>query len=123
MHMSAYEALLEATIQHLETLKSRGIRHVSVSQEALKSLSLPARPTPDARRRMPETTPKIVTAPTTSTASSICTSGPSASNSEKNAAFMALRDRALACVKCAHLASSRKNVVFGVGNIDADVMF
>jgi DNA polymerase len=27
------------------------------------------------------------------------------------------------CVKCAHLAASRKNVVFGVGDINADLMF
>ena len=42
---------------------------------------------------------------------------------EKAAAFAALRERALACVKCPHLASSRKNVVFGVGSIDAQLMF
>src|SRR5262249_55940583 len=41
----------------------------------------------------------------------------------KAAAFAELRERALACVKCAHLASSRKNVVFGVGSIDAKLMF
>ena len=41
----------------------------------------------------------------------------------KAAAFAELRARALACVKCPNLASSRKNVVFGVGNIDAPVMF
>jgi len=29
----------------------------------------------------------------------------------------------MVCVKCANLASSRKNVVFGVGNIDAQLMF
>ncbi len=29
----------------------------------------------------------------------------------------------MACVKCTHLANSRKNVVFGVGNIDATLMF
>ena len=29
----------------------------------------------------------------------------------------------LACVKCGHLVAARKNVVFGVGNIDADLMF
>jgi DNA polymerase len=29
----------------------------------------------------------------------------------------------MACVKCPNLASSRKNVVFGVGNIDATLMF
>jgi DNA polymerase len=42
---------------------------------------------------------------------------------DKVAAFAALRERALACVKCAHLASSRKTVVFGVGSIDAQLMF
>jgi DNA polymerase len=41
----------------------------------------------------------------------------------KTAAFADLRQRAGACVKCAHLASSRKNVVFGVGSIDAQLMF
>jgi DNA polymerase len=41
----------------------------------------------------------------------------------KAAAFAELRERAMACVKCPHLASSRKNVVFGVGNINADLMF
>jgi len=41
----------------------------------------------------------------------------------KAAAFAALHERALACVKCPHLASSRKNVAFGVGSIDAQLMF
>ena len=45
------------------------------------------------------------------------------SQTEKSAAFAALRERALVCVKCPHLASSRKNVVFGVGDIDAHLMF
>jgi len=44
-------------------------------------------------------------------------------SSDKAAAFAALRQRALACVNCAHLVSSRKNVVFGVGSIDAQLMF
>lgn len=41
----------------------------------------------------------------------------------KAAAFAALRERVLQCVKCPHLAASRKNVVFGVGNIHAELMF
>jgi DNA polymerase len=45
------------------------------------------------------------------------------SSPKKAAAFTALRERALACVKCPHLASSRTTVVFGVGNIDAQLMF
>jgi hypothetical protein len=34
-----------------------------------------------------------------------------------------LRDAALVCVKCPHLARSRTQVVFGVGNINAELMF
>ena len=34
-----------------------------------------------------------------------------------------LRARALECMKCPHLARTRTNVVFGVGNIDAELMF
>ena len=45
------------------------------------------------------------------------------SPAEKSAAMTSLRKQALACVQCAHLASSRRNVVFGVGNIHADLMF
>jgi uracil-DNA glycosylase len=41
----------------------------------------------------------------------------------KTAAFADLRQRAMACAKCPHLASSRKNVVFGVGSTDAELMF
>ena len=35
----------------------------------------------------------------------------------------ALRERALACVKCPHLVKSRRTVVFGVGDIHARLMF
>jgi DNA polymerase len=48
---------------------------------------------------------------------------PALSPEAKAAAFAELRQRAMACVKCAHLAASRKNVVFGVGAIDAQLMF
>ncbi len=34
-----------------------------------------------------------------------------------------LRERVLPCVKCPHLARARKNVVFGVGNPEAALMF
>jgi len=34
-----------------------------------------------------------------------------------------IRERVCACKKCAHLASSRTQTVFGVGNPDADLMF
>ncbi len=41
----------------------------------------------------------------------------------KAQAMAELRQRALVCVKCPHLAAARKNVVFGVGDINAQLMF
>jgi DNA polymerase len=41
----------------------------------------------------------------------------------KQAAMAELRTRALVCEKCPHLAASRKNVVFGVGDIHSPLMF
>ncbi|MGA2028480.1 MAG: hypothetical protein ABSG87_00190, partial [Verrucomicrobiota bacterium] len=38
---SAYHQLLDATIQHLEDLKSRGVQHIVVSPQTLRELSQP----------------------------------------------------------------------------------
>jgi uracil-DNA glycosylase len=114
-----YDQLLGATIQHLESLKARGVRFVSVSPESLSALSRPparlnpvavpaSAPAPRAPRPI-ETLPAPI---------------PSASaDPAKVAAFAELRARAMVCVKCPNLAASRKNVVFGVGSIDAGLMF
>jgi len=37
--------------------------------------------------------------------------------------MVTLQARALVCEKCEHLVRSRTQVVFGVGNINAEVMF
>lgn len=37
--------------------------------------------------------------------------------------LMALREKVLVCIKCAHLAEFRHSVVFGVGNPSAELMF
>jgi len=142
-----YEQLLDATIQHLEELKAGGVRHAAVSPETLRALSQPAprpaAPPPQFRSGRPvlrsrtaeggrEEAPfskSEIQNPKSGTETSLLASVPAANLSvalpslEKAAAFAALRERALACVKCAHLAASRKNVVFGVGSIDAPLMF
>src|SRR5262245_66014787 len=41
----------------------------------------------------------------------------------KGELLASVRDRVSACTKCAHLACSRTQTVFGVGNPDADLMF
>jgi DNA polymerase len=48
---------------------------------------------------------------------------PPLSRTAKEAAMAELRPRVLSCVKCPNLASSRKNVVFGVGDIHSPLMF
>jgi DNA polymerase len=46
-----------------------------------------------------------------------------ASPPDKAARLASLQDRVAICVKCPHLARSRTQTVFGVGNPDAQVMF
>jgi uracil-DNA glycosylase family 4 len=143
-----YHQLLDATIQHLGELKARGVRFVPVSRETLalfdrRAQGLPAkRPVapPDAAPRPPaKPAPKPVAPPPrpverpplAGQAPSLSLPGetpavatsPGLSPEAKTAAFADLRRRAMACVKCPHLASSRKNVVFGVGSLDAQLMF
>lgn len=139
---SAYDQLLDATIRHLENLQSRGTRHVAVSAETLRALALPpattigSQPSAVSRQRTtvpapaPRATPPtpIVSMPPIRTATPVAATPrvmatPTTSDPAKAAAFVELRTRVLACVKCPNLASSRKSVVFGVGNIDSPLMF
>jgi DNA polymerase len=137
---AAYNELLDATIQHLEDLKSRGVRHLAVAPETLRALAQPAprraAPPPElrsSRREEAQTFQPTAAKPPTQNVQSLLTSAAANAGSSvvaapfsseaKASVFAALRERALACVKCPHLASSRKNVVFGVGSIDAQLMF
>ena len=135
--MAAYHELLDATIQHLEGLKARGVRHVTIAPETLRSLALPsavrkpeaggARPEMEFQKPAPTSKPESATLgspmiPVASAPAQPATSHPQ-SATDKATAFAALRERALVCIKCPNLATSRKNVVFGVGSIDAQLMF
>ena len=111
----AYTQLLDATISHLESLKSRGTRFVTVSPENLAALAR----TP--RRAAVATAAPIISSSPSSSSSPVTATAPV--SEAKAAAFAELRARALVCVKCPHLAGSRKNVVFGVGSPDASLMF
>jgi DNA polymerase len=127
---SVYDQLLDATIQHLEDLQSRGTRSVAVSPDTLRALAKPmagvlrpvAAPPPGPAAAVPVPPAKAAAAldlPVVSPKPAAVTR----SASEKAAAFEDLRRRALACVRCPQLAAARKSVVFGVGNIDAELMF
>ena len=139
----AFGQLLDATIQHLENLKSRGVRHVAVARETLAALAQPMiKEVPGSKLQVPIRTTTILESPIKSAIGSRQSTIPAEQTSllslpgeavpaqnppldpqAKAAAFAALRGRVMACVKCEHLASSRKNVVFGVGSIDAQLMF
>ncbi len=140
--MSApYEQLIDATIQHLEDLKAHGARFVPVSAETLAALKT----TPDVaqtslasqgarsqlrlasalraavaeEQQVPAAAQPVRVAAPDPAAPAIAMLDPQT----KAEAMRELRERALACVKCSHLASSRQNVVFGVGDINASLMF
>jgi DNA polymerase len=148
MHlMTGHAELLEATIQHLQELKGRGVRFVSVSPETLSALAnskvqrFGFTPQKSAGPKTEVNGPKTETGKATTKPIALVPAAeqsltfdppgekvakpvaPALSPEAKAAAFADLRQRAMACVKCSHLASSRKNVVFGVGDINAQLMF
>jgi DNA polymerase len=144
----AYHQLLDGAIQHLQELKASGVRFVSLSPETLAALR---QPRPAAPASSPATlaapaprpvvprpvisaliTPKTVEPkPALAQALSLPLPGetpvpaaaPMLSPEAKATAFAELRQRALACVRCPNLVAARKNVVFGVGDINAQLMF
>ena len=136
-----YHQLLDAAILHLEALKARGVRFVPGAQGSLAALNQAPAPaaakktftTPVPERRSPTRLTETQTppnragsetgAPIAGLVSPPTTGRPSPTAETKLAAFADLRARALACVKCPNLASSRQHVVFGVGSIDAQLMF
>lgn len=145
MKMSdVYNELLDAAIQQLQDLKAQGARFVPVSAEGLAALNAPRpaakRISPPLASVQPAAKPIPVQAPAKPKPVEVkppvsvdlslgipgeapAASAPPLDPAAKAAAFAELRQRVMACVKCEHLASSRKNVVFGVGNIDAQLMF
>src|SRR5437899_8397628 len=134
----SFHQLLEATVQHLEGLKARGVRFVSVSPQILKDLASrrgkPGRgnaPGPKAREN-PQLQAKAANMPAPDSGpvgtitqvappfEPVCVDQPQSkgpvlvlSPEAKAAAFAELRQRALGCGRCANLALTRKNVVFG----------
>ncbi|HEV8541746.1 MAG TPA: uracil-DNA glycosylase, partial [Verrucomicrobiae bacterium] len=135
--MDAFKELLDSTIAHLEELKRRGVRYVPASPELLRALSASTegrtaapkalqRPfAADLQRPTPPTQTPATPTPTTKAPTPRTPAEPIIVSMDhgKAAAIQQLRERALVCQKCPNLASSRKNVVFGVGSIDAELMF
>jgi uracil-DNA glycosylase family 4 len=131
----AFDTLLRATIDHLEDLKNHGAKFVMANPANIAALATrktapaklgsasnngvshlaPSRPMP----RTPAPTPAAVplTAAPEPVPIVITPTG------DKAVDIAAIRDRAIVCVKCPNLAASRKNVVWGVGDIHSPIMF
>jgi DNA polymerase len=145
--MSAdYDQLLDATITYFEQLKAQGTRYVSVSPETLTGLSRAAVVLPQTRSQPAASA--MISPPSARTSAVLVDGAPVApklppvfdpslaqtsaapvspgtplSLEARMQAFTELRERAMVCVKCPNLVASRKNVVFGVGDISAQIMF
>jgi DNA polymerase len=147
----SYAQLLDAVISHLEEMKTRGIAYIGISSDTIAGLkNLSQKPASrkaispgPPKERLPIASPISLRAshPTPPAASETLHANenralsnlplqertvpamPHPDPAAKAAAFAELRQRAMACAKCEHLASSRKNVVFGVGNISSELMF
>ncbi len=94
------------TIRYLEQEKKRGIRSLHINPAILENWHIPnliqAIPKLGNQVHLPEKSPM---------------------SPERRTAFEGLRVKALACQKCPHLVRSRKQVVLGSGNLDAELMF
>ena len=128
-----YQRLLDSTIDHVQSLKARGTRFLSIGTDTLALLqqgaSAPVAARPAATTR-PSAAPAFSSTPAPARVSAPAAPsvveipiGPTLSREEKETAMAELRAKAMVCVQCPHLARSRKNVVFGVGEIHSPLMF
>jgi uracil-DNA glycosylase len=111
--MNDFQRVLETAERHLLTLKAAGVRFLSLEPATLSQLSGPPPPAENPTPAHPsheshESHPLVASEP------------PSEAT---ETAMASLRQRASVCLKCPHLGKSRKNVVFGVGDIRAQLMF
>lgn len=101
--MSDLKHIVDETIAALEEMRRAGVTHVPVTKATLEELGKP--PVCRASAPLP-----VVSAPVQQTATDAV-------------ALQSLAAQATACTKCAELARCRTNVVFGVGNPRAELMF
>ena len=118
----SYSQLLEATIVYLESLKQKGVRYVDVSQESVSALVKPVLRTVDSSGLITQIPPQAVIQSSREDGPSIYDSQ-KLSSKDKVSAMDQLRNEILSLKKSPELLASEANLVFGVGTVDADLMF
>ena len=134
MSASSPTDILSDTIRYLEQRQVQGVQHLRLNRKALdgwpdagvsgQQSAVGSRKTEDGKRN-PESVGAQFIAPTVQNPKTGFTpqSLKPPMNPQRLAEFEALRAKALACQKCSHLVKSRKQVVFGVGDPNAELMF
>jgi uracil-DNA glycosylase len=105
--MSDFLRVLDTTERHLLALRAAGVRFLSVQPEILSLLREPPPVVETHRVVAIESPPDQLPQP----------------SQDVETGMAGLRQRAATCLKCPHLVKSRRNVVFGVGDIHAPLMF
>ena len=101
--MSEFQSALQSVLGTLEQMRAGGGRLPRASRKALDALARPSAPAAEF----------TVAAPTL----------PATRPLTKAERLAPIRSRVLVCTQCPHLAASRTQTVFGVGNPDAEIMF
>ena len=143
----AFDHLLDATIEHLETLRSDGQSSISVTTESIQIVqgmieegnshaplsearrNIAPRQRPSSANRTFQSKPVAASLPPTASDPEVkdligrVEDWPDLAPELKESALNKLREQAESCQRCSHLVQSRTQVVFGVGSVHADLMF
>lgn len=118
----AYSQLLEATVVYLELLKQKGVRYVDVSPELVKTLVESASREGSIIKGNKQVQSQTVIQSSRADGPSVYDS-PRLSSVDKRSAMDQLREEILSIEKSPEILASGANLVFGVGAIEADLMF
>jgi hypothetical protein len=117
----------DVLVDYVRSLQKLGLREVELSQEALENLKKISKP-----KKTEQAPTKTVVARSAPVSKAIVpASAPDTLiyrpliklSGDKEKDIEALREVAVQCIRCPHLARTRKNVVFGVGNPNTEIMF
>ena len=116
--MRELNEIIDQTIQTLEQMKRSGVTHLEVSAQTLAALG-----DVSVVKERPSAERPVADLQTTSSASRMealrVVTRPATSDAE----FAVIEKRARNCMLCRELSHGRHSVVFGIGNLRADLMF
>jgi uracil-DNA glycosylase family 4 len=126
----SFDTALQVVHHALAQLQERGVdlrTHADTLDRLARAVPAPVAPVSAPPTARPQSTPVVAEAPAeiaeTTTVTLVPAPRPSSEEGSKAAQLAAMRPMVLECTKCPNLVASRTQVVFGVGNPDAQLMF